>query len=42
MTDSFSCDIVLLPTDELARKAIDLSGQLHELNTLFTLQDGWT
>lgn len=34
------CDIVILPADELSRKAIGLSEQLKKYGTLFTLKDG--
>lgn len=38
--DSLPCDIVILPTDELAQKAITLSKQLERHGTLFTLKEG--
>jgi diphthamide synthase subunit DPH2 len=37
---SLPYDIVILPADELAYKAINLSERLTQYNTLFTLQDG--
>lgn len=37
---SIPCDIVILPTDELTQKAISLSEQLAQHDTLFTLKDG--
>lgn len=37
---SIPCDIVILPTDGIAKKAIDLSKQLEQHGTLFTLEDG--
>jgi uncharacterized protein DUF1045 len=38
--DSIPCDIVILPSAELAQKAIALSQQLRQHGTLFTLKDG--
>lgn len=37
---SLPCDIVILPAAELAQKAIDLSEQLEQHGTLFTLKEG--
>jgi len=37
---SLPCDIVILPADDLAHKAISLSEQLAQHGTLFTLKDG--
>lgn len=36
---SLSCDIVILPADTLAHKAISLSGQLTQRGTFFTLKE---
>lgn len=37
---SLPCDVVLLPSPELAAKAIDASKLLEEFDSLFTLKDG--
>lgn len=37
---SLPCDIVILPSDELARVAIAFSERLQQFNTLFTLKEG--
>lgn len=38
--NSIACDIVLLPSKDLAEKAIDASQKLQKHGSLFTLEDG--